>query len=37
MLLDRSASEVAVSITEGKEECKKATRSFGDDVEVDIE
>ena len=37
MLLDRSASEVVAGTIEGKEECRKATRSFGEDVEVDME
>ena len=37
MLPDRSDSEVEAGTTEGKEECRKATRSFGEDVEVDME
>ena len=37
MLLDRSSSEVLGGTTEGKEECRKATRSFGEDFEVDME
>ena len=37
MLLDRSASVVVGGTTEGKEEARKAMRSFGEDVEVDME
>ena len=37
MLPDRSSSEVLGGTTEGKEECRKATRSFGEDFEVDME
>ena len=36
MLPDRSASVVVADIAEGKEECRKATSSFGEEIEVDI-